>query len=270
MAQQILRSCFTEFTQKHYEKIRRRLKIKDPSLLQKALHTIEKLNPQPGEEYKVESENKTLYPDFVVTRLSNRLIVSLLRYPMPKLQIKKDYVSMLSDPVNKVDAETTTFIKKKLESAQWFIDALQQRKKTLLHTMQAIVRLQYNFFMEEDVRQLKPITLRSIAREINMDVSTVSRIVSNKSVQTNAHVYPLKFFFTEGISSTTGEEISNRAIKKSITEIIKNEDKNQPYSDEKIASLLLAQGSVVARRTVAKYREQLRLPVARLRKKWRE
>ena len=162
--------------------------------------------------------------------------------------------------------EAASFVKKKLEAAQWFIDAVKQRGDTLLNTMKAIVKLQHAFFMEEEEHKLRPMALKYVAKEIGMDVSTVARIVNNKSVQTDLGIYPLKFLFTEAITTTSGEEVSNRAVKKAISEIISDEEKGQPHADEKIAALLKERGYPVARRTVAKYREQLRLPVARLRK----
>ena len=162
--------------------------------------------------------------------------------------------------------EASSFVRKRLEAAQWFIDAVKQRGHTLLNTMKAIVKLQHAFFMEEEECKLKPMVLKYVAREIGMDVSTVARIVNNKSVQTDFGIYPLKFFFTKAITTTSGKEVSNRAVKKAMAEIIKNEDKQQPLADEKIGALLKAQGYPIARRTVAKYREQLHLPVARLRR----
>lgn len=168
--------------------------------------------------------------------------------------------------VDKRIQEATSFVRKKLEAAQWFIDAVKQRRNTLLNTMKAIVKLQHAFFMEEEERQLKPMVLKCVAGEIGMDVSTVARIVNNKSVQTDFGIYPLKFFFTEAITTTSGEEVSNRAVKKAIAEIIAHEDNARPYTDEKIVKLLKEKGYPIARRTAAKYREQLHLPVARLRK----
>ncbi|MEL6153050.1 MAG: RNA polymerase sigma-54 factor, partial [Bacteroidota bacterium] len=156
--------------------------------------------------------------------------------------------------------------RKKLEAAQWFIDAVRQRQQTLMHTMKAIVQLQHDFFMEEEESKLKPMGLKYVAEQIGMDISTISRVVSNKSVQTDLNVYPLKFFFTEAISTTSGEEVSNREVKKTIEELINTEDKQQPYSDEKLAAILKNKGYNIARRTVAKYRELMNLPVARLRR----
>ena len=162
--------------------------------------------------------------------------------------------------------EAASFVKKKLEAARGFIDAIKQRQHTLLSTMKAIEKLQHDFFVDEEESKLKPMVLKYVAEEIGMDVSTVSRIVNNKSVQTDFGVYPLKFFFTEAISTTSGEDVSNRAVRKALADLIDREDKRHPHADEKLAALLNGQGYAVARRTVAKYREQLKLPVARLRR----
>ena len=271
LATQILTQCFEEFTKKHYEKITEKLAIESPALLKEALELITRLDPKPGSSLHAASQSEVLYPDFIVTQQDGQLQVALSKYRVPALRTRKSYVAMLDNDQkrNKQDKrlqEAATFAKKKLEAAQWFMEAVKQRQHTLLNTMQAIVRLQHDFFMEEEVHKLKPMVLKEVAEEIGMDVSTVSRIVSNKSVQTDFGVYPLKFFFTEAISTTSGEEVSNRAVKKAIEEIIQQENKQQPYADEKIAALLKEKGYPVARRTVAKYREQLHFPVARLRK----
>jgi len=207
----------------------------------------------------------------VVTKQNSQLQVSLSNYRVPPLRTRKSYVSMLENyqkhkKQDKRLKEATSFAKKQLEAAQWFIDAVRQRQYTLLNTMEAIVRLQHDFFMEEDDQRLEPMILKHVAEEIGMDISTVSRIVNNKSVQTDWGVYRLKHFFTEAITTESGEEISNRAVKKAIEELIRQENKQQPYTDDKIVALLKEKGYPLARRTVAKYREQLQLPVARLRK----
>jgi RNA polymerase sigma-54 factor len=212
-----------------------------------------------------------LHPDFVVTKQNGQLHVSLTDYTTPVLRTRKGYVAMMEHyrKHSKKDErvkEVTSFVRKKLEAAQWFIDAVQQRKHTLLNTMKTIVNLQHAFFMEEEEHRLKPMVLKCVAARIGMDVSTVARIVNNKAVQTDFGIYPLKFFFTEAITTTLGEEVSNRAVKKAVADIIAREDKREPYTDEKIAVLLQERGYPIARRTVAKYREQLNLPVARLRK----
>ncbi|MEL6606998.1 MAG: RNA polymerase factor sigma-54 [Bacteroidota bacterium] len=271
LAQQILTRCFEEFTKKHYEKITEKLQVKDSQLLKDALALIARLNPKPGGNLNAASRSEVLYPDFVVTKQNSQLQVSLSNYRVPPLRTRKSYVSMLENyqkhkKQDKRLKEATSFAKKQLEAAQWFIDAVRQRQYTLLNTMEAIVRLQHDFFMEEDDQRLEPMILKHVAEEIGMDISTVSRIVNNKSVQTDWGVYRLKHFFTEAITTESGEEISNRAVKKAIEELIRQENKQQPYTDDKIVALLKEKGYPLARRTVAKYREQLQLPVARLRK----
>ena len=167
---------------------------------------------------------------------------------------------------NKNLQAATSFVKQKIEAAKWFIEALKQRQKTLLRTMQAIVELQYEFFLEGDEGKLRPMILKDVAKIISMDISTVSRIVNNKSVQTNFGIYPLKFFFTEAISTDLGEDVSSKAVKQALQALIDEEDKRQPYADEYLTAMLSKQGYHIARRTVAKYREQLNIPVARLRR----
>jgi len=271
LAISIVEECFDEFTKKHYDKISKKLGITNHQVLKEALGSITKLNPKPGNSSPESASSQVLYPDFIVTKQNEKLEVSLSTHNAPELKIRKNYANILEtyhkhDKKDKKLKETVSFVKQKLETAKWFIDAIKQRQQTLLTTMRAIVKLQYDFFMEEEESKLKPMILRDVAEEIEMDVSTVSRVVSNKSVQTELGTYPLKFFFSEAISTPSGEDVSNRAIKKAILEIIKAEAKNQPYTDEKIVLLLKKKDYKVARRTVAKYREQLNIPVARLRK----
>ena len=271
LAMQILIQYFEEFTKKHYTKIMEKLAVESPQLLKAALALITRLDPKPGSSLHVSARSKVLYPDFIVTKQNGQLHVALSNYTTPVLRTSKTYAAMLDNyhrlkRKDKGLEEAVPFVRRKLEAAQWFIDAVKQRQHTLLNTMKAIVRLQHAFFMEEEEHKLKPMVLKYVAEEIGMDVSTVSRIVNNKSVQTDFGIYPLKFFFTEAITTDSGEDVSNRAVKKAIADIIQEENKQQPYADEKIAALLKAQGYPVARRTVAKYREQLHIPVARLRK----
>jgi RNA polymerase sigma-54 factor len=271
LAIQVLTQCFEAFSKKHYGKILEKLGLTNPALLKEALALITRLDPKPGSRSNVSSYSEVLYPDFIVTKQNERLHVALADYTTPALRPRKSYIAMIEHYRKhaKKDErlqEVTSFVRKKLEAAQWFIDAVQQRKHTLLNTMKTIVKLQHAFFMEEEEHKLRPMVLKYVAEEIGMDVSTVARIVNNKAVQTDFGIYPLKFFFTEAIATASGEEVSNRAVKKAVAEIIQHEDKKEPYADEKIAVLLQEQGYSIARRTVAKYREQLHLPVARLRK----
>ncbi len=271
LAIQILTHAFEAFTKKHYDKIAKKLAIANEPLLKEALELITKLNPKPGGRDSDMNATQTLYPDFLVTNQNGHLQVSLNTYHTPELRVRKSYAKILEayqkpQARDKKLQEAALFIKQKLEAAKWFMDAIKQRRHTLLHTMQAIVKLQHDFFMEEDEEKLKPMILKDVATEIGMDVSTVSRIVNNKSVQTDFSIYPLKFFFTEAISMDTGEAVSNRAVKQVLLSLIQRENKQTPYSDEELTLLLREKGYNLARRTVAKYREQLAIPVARLRK----
>ncbi|MCG8340884.1 MAG: RNA polymerase factor sigma-54 [Cytophagales bacterium] len=271
LAISIIDKCFDEFTKKHYDKITRKLGITNQKFLKEALNVITKLDPKPGSSDESRS-SQVLYPDFVVTKQHGHLEVLLRSSNVPELRVRKNYTKMLEtyqkrSKKNKKLKEAASFVRQKLEAAKWFINAIKQRQQTLLSTMEAILKFQHDFFIEEEESKLKPMILKDIAEEIGMDISTVSRIVSNKAVQTDFSIYPLKFFFSEAVSTTSGEDISNREVKKTIIEIIKNENRHKPYSDEKIVSILKEKkGYNIARRTVAKYREQLSIPVARLRK----
>ena len=271
LAIQIITQGFEVFTKKHYDKLAKKLAIENMQLLREALALITKLNPKPGGTGEASAQSQPLYPDFIVTKQNGQLQVTLSSYNTPELRVRKSYTAILEDyhkpnKKNKKLREAATFVKQKLEAAKWFMDAIKQRQQTLLHTMQAIVKLQYGFFIEEEEQQLKPMILKDVAVEIGMDVSTVSRIVNNKSVQTDFGIYPLKFFFTEAISTTSGEEVSNRAVKQAVLALIQEENKQRPYTDDKLGLILQAKGYHIARRTVAKYREKLHIPVARLRK----
>ena len=189
----------------------------------------------------------------------------------PELRISRSYTDMFtayhkSDKKDKKLKEAVTFVKQKLDAAKWFIDAIKQRQHTLMRTMRAIVDFQYDYFLEGDETKLKPMILKDIAQMINMDISTVSRVASSKSVQTDFGIFPLKYFFSEGITTDSGEEVSSREVKQIIKDLIESEDKSRPLSDDKLEDLLNQKGYNIARRTVAKYREQLNIPVARLRK----
>lgn len=268
LAIQIISTQFKEFSQRHFHKISKKLGIKKEENLKSALELIRKLDPKPGENSGMGSQDQTLYPDFIVTKRNNTLHVTLTKENIPHLNIKKAYANLITTRQESSiqDKEATKFIRSKLKNAQWFIDALQQRQKTLLKTMNAIVQLQHDFFMDEDEANLKPLMLKHVAKEIGMDVSTVSRVASKKSVQTDTGIYPLKFFFPEAIHTKEGNEVSSSAVQKALVEIIAQEDKLHPYTDEKLTTILQEQGYHLARRTTAKYRELLHIPVARLRK----
>ena len=271
LAIRILESSYTDFTKKHFDKIKKKLNIEDDDELKDAITVITKLNPKPGSSSDGIVRTQYLIPDFILTNNNGKLELTLNSRNAPELRISRSYADMLDayDKSKNKDQklkQTVTFVKQKLDSAKWFIDAIKQRQMTLLNTMQAIVNFQYDFFLTGDETRLKPMILKDIATIINMDISTVSRVANSKSIQTEFGIFPLKYFFSEGISTDSGEDVSSREVKQSLKDMIDNEDKSKPLSDDKLEKLLNAKGYNIARRTVAKYREQMNIPVARLRK----
>ncbi|MDN5215500.1 RNA polymerase factor sigma-54 [Fulvivirgaceae bacterium BMA12] len=271
LAYRIINDCFDEFTKKHYDKILKKLNVDDEDLLKDAISAITKLNPKPGGVSGGLVKTQYLIPDFILTNNNGELDLTLNSRNAPELRVSRSYSDMLSayDKSNKKDKklkETVSFVKQKLDAAKWFIDAIKQRQQTLLNTMNAIITYQYDFFQEGDESKLRPMILKDIATRINMDISTVSRVANSKSIQTEFGIFPLKYFFSEGIATDSGEDVSSREVKHTLQNLIGNEDKKKPLSDDKLEKLLKAKGYNIARRTVAKYREQLNLPVARLRK----
>ncbi|TAH14995.1 MAG: RNA polymerase sigma-54 factor [Runella slithyformis] len=266
----IIEIFFEEFSKKHYDKIQKRLNISDCQMKQ-VIRLITKLNPKPGSVEGEDGMAHFLTPDFVVTNSNNKLDVHLNSKNAPELKISRSFAEIIdtydkSDKTSHHMRETVTFVKQKLDAAKWFIDAIKQRQNTLLKTMNAIVAYQYDFFVDGDEGKLRPMILKDIATRIDMDVSTVSRVANSKSVQMEYGIYPLKYFFSEGISTEFGEDASSREVKYILRELIENEAKNAPLSDDKLEGILNERGYNIARRTVAKYREQLNIPVARLRK----
>ncbi|WKN31894.1 RNA polymerase factor sigma-54 [Porifericola rhodea] len=269
LAIDILKDHFKEFTKKHFDKICRKQGI-DENSLREAISIITKLNPKPGGFVDSTARTQYIIPDFILNNNNSKLELSLNSRNAPELKISRSYSDMLQAyDKNKKDKklkETVTFVKQKLDSAKWFIDAIRQRQQTLLTTMETIIKYQYDFFLTGDESKLKPMILKDIANEIGMDISTVSRVANSKSVQTEFGVYPLKYFFSEGIATESGEDVSSREVKNYLKGLVDNEDKRKPLSDDKLEKLLKEKGYNIARRTVAKYREQLQIPVARLRK----
>jgi RNA polymerase sigma-54 factor len=272
VARKIITECFDEFTKKHYQKIQKKLETEDEDFVKDAIDLIIRLNPKPGGGATASMvKNQYIIPDFILTNSNGKLELALNSRNAPELRISRSYTEMFkaydkSDKRDKKLKEAVTFVKQKLDAAKWFIDAIKQRQQTLLRTMKAIVDFQYDFFLEGDETKLKPMILKDIASMINMDISTVSRVASSKAIQTDFGIFPLKYFFSEGISTDSGEEVSSREVKQIIKDIIDAEDKNKPLSDDKLEKILNDKGYNIARRTVAKYREQLNIPVARLRK----
>lgn len=270
-ALKILEDHFEEFTKKHYSKILKKLEIGDEDL-KDAIAEIVKLNPKPGGSMKEASGNfQQIIPDFILTENEGRLQLSLNGRNAPELRVSGDYKNMLKKYAegavsSKSDKEALSFVKQKLDGAKWFIDAIKQRQNTLLLTMDAILTYQHGFFLTGDETNMKPMILKDIAEKVNLDISTISRVANSKYVQTDHGIFSLKFFFSESLSTDSGEEVSTREVKKILSEAVDGEEKRKPLTDEKLANLLKDKGYNIARRTVAKYREQLNIPVARLRK----
>jgi RNA polymerase sigma-54 factor len=270
-AKKILEDFFEEFTKKHYDKIALKLEIEDKDL-KDAINEILRLNPKPGGSLRESSKNQLqITPDFVINETDGSLELSLNSRNAPSLKVSREYESMLRSysegaKTTKSDKEAVSFVRQKLDGAKWFIDAIKQRQQTLLLTMNAIMNYQFAYFLSGDEAKLRPMILKDIADIVNLDISTISRVSNSKYVQTNFGIYPLKYFFSESLSTDSGEEVSTREVKKILSEAINSESKKIPLTDEKLMDLLNEKGYNIARRTVAKYREQLNFPVARMRK----
>jgi RNA polymerase sigma-54 factor len=269
IAELLLRDYFDDFTKKHYEKLIRSLKITEEQL-KDAITVITHLNPKPGESVS-DSRPQYITPDFILLDNEGHLEVALNSRNAPDLRISRSYMETLKgydkNPNPSKDLkQTVQFIKQKLDSAKWFIDSIKQRQNTLLMTMNAILKHQYGYFETGDETKLKPMILKDIAEQVGMDISTISRVANSKYVQTDFGTIALKFFFSEGIQTDDGEEVSSREVKKILKDAIEAEEKRKPLPDEKLMEILKDKGYNIARRTVAKYREQLNIPVARLRK----
>jgi len=273
LAEKIIRHHFDEFTRKHYDKIRTRMGIGEEEL-KEAIDEILKLNPKPGSAFSDPLNKSTLIiiPDFILESNDGELTVSLNSKNTPDLRISRTYQEMLQSYVHNKDVPSTeqkeaiNFVKQKIDSARWFIDAIKQRQNTLLVTMNAIIEYQRDYFQDGDETLLRPMILKDIADITGLDISTISRVANSKYIQTNFGIYPLKYFFSEGLQTEAGEEVSSREIKKILQDCIEGEEKRKPLTDDQLAAILQEKGYHIARRTVAKYREQLNIPVARLRK----
>lgn len=266
----IVEQYLDEFTRKHYEKLERALNISSEEL-REIISEILKLNPKPGDSSEVNTKQLQVIPDFHISNNDGFLILTLNSQNAPELKVSRSYQEMFEhyDKASQKDKklkEAVQFVKQKLDSAKWFIDAIKQRQQTLLKTMNAIMHYQYDYFLTGDERNLRPMILKDIADKIGMDISTVSRVANSKYVQTEFGTFLLKSFFSEAIQTESGEEVSNKEVKKILEECIGNEDKRHPLADEKLAEILKEKGYNIARRTVAKYREAMNIPVARLRK----
>ena len=271
LAIEIIENSFEQFSKKHFEKLMSKYSIDEPQL-KEVITLISKLNPKPGGSYEGGGKPiEQVIPDFKISIENNELNLDLNYRNSPVLNISRDYDEMLKGyklekNKSKSQKEAIQFIKQKLDSAKWFIDAVKQRQQTLIITMQAIMNYQKEYFLSGDERKMKPMILKDIANEIDMDISTISRVANSKYVDTPYGTKLLKEFFSESMTTTSGEEISTIEIKKILEKIISDENKRKPETDEKLVKILNEKGYKIARRTVAKYREQLNIPVARLRK----
>lgn len=271
IATEILTDYFNEFTKKHYSKIESKLEVSDEDL-KDAIDEILRLNPKPGNSMNESAKSiQAVVPDFNLSINNGEIEISINGRNAPELRISRSYREMMEDYSNseksdKGKKDAMLFVKKKLDSAKWFIDAIKQRQNTLINTMEAIAIRQKEYFLDGDETNLKPMILKDIAEMVNLDISTISRVVNSKYVQTPYGTFLLKSFFSESLSTDSGEEVSTREVKKILQDMIEDEDKKKPITDEKLSKMLRAKGYNIARRTVAKYREQLNVPVARLRK----
>ena len=271
LAKTILQDYFAEFTKKHYTKILSKLSISEDQL-KEAIEVIVRLNPRPGGQIDDSYNDQTqqVIPDFILEIKDGEPVMTMPRFSVPELKVNKRYADLLinsaSKPNSRSGKEAVSFVKQKLDSAKWFIEAIKQRHNTLNNTMNAIIDFQREYFMDGDETKLKPMVLKNIAEKTGLDISTISRVVNCKYIQTHFGIYPLKYFFSEGLMTEAGEEVSTREIKIILAESIDVENKQTPLTDEELVSVLQSKGYKVARRTVAKYREQLNIPIARLRK----
>lgn len=268
IAKKILEDYYDEFSRRRYDIIKNKMNLTEETL-KEVIGIIQNLNPKPGEGKFDLIDSNQITPDFIIEKVEDNWIITLNDKSLPSVTINKNYLEMIESNKKRKKSEqeknTYKFLKEKFESARWFIACIEQRRETLMKIMRAIFEKQFEFF-EKGPIALKPMIYKDIADEIAMDISTISRVVNGKYVQSPMGIHELKYFFSEGLSTDSGEEVSNKHIKERLKEIIENEDKKKPYSDDELSEILQSEGIHIARRTIAKYREQLKLPVARLRK----
>ncbi|WP_423129770.1 RNA polymerase factor sigma-54 [Gaoshiqia sp. Z1-71] len=273
LAMNIIKDNFEEFTRKHYDKILKKYEVSEDGL-KDAIAEILKLNPKPGSSYSnpLSKSNQVIVPDFILENNDGELQLSLNQRNVPDLRMNSHYMDMLRSysenrkNISRDQKDALLFVKQKMDSAKWFIDAIRQRHHTLMITMSEIIEFQKDYFMDGDETRMKPMILKDIADRTGLDISTISRVSNSKYIQTHFGIFPLKYFFSEGMQKDTGEEVSTREIKKILEDCISGENKRKPLTDDRLAQILKEKSYPIARRTVAKYREQLGIPVARLRK----
>ena len=266
----ILEECFPDFSNKHFQKIQSKLGITEDEL-KAAFGKIVKLNPSPGGQVddSYDDQSGQIVPDFVLEEHDGVLDFSMPRFNVPEIRVNKKYADLLLEAKGsseRAQKEAATFVKQKLDSAKWFVEALKQRQNTLSKTMRAILDYQHDYFLDGDESNLRPMVLKDIAEITGFDISTISRVVNSKFIETHFGIFPLKYFFSEGMENSEGEEVSTRELKKALQECIDAEDKHKPYTDEQLVVKMAERGYKVARRTIAKYRDGLGIPLARWRK----
>ncbi|MCQ2114884.1 MAG: RNA polymerase factor sigma-54 [Bacteroidales bacterium] len=266
----IIRDYYDEFSNRHLEKIVSKLNLSADEF-RAAVKKISHLNPAPGGQIddSYNDQAQQIVPDFVMTYDNGNIRFEMPRFSIPELKVNKKYAEVLMNAEGASDKEAkeaADFVKKKLDSAKWFVEAIKQRHNTLTKTMQAIVDFQHDYFIDGDESNLRPMVLKDIAEITGFDISTISRVVNSKYIETHFGVYPLKYFFSEGLADQDGNERSTRELKKVLQQLVEDEDKRKPLTDDRLVELMTAKGYAVARRTIAKYRDQLNIPTARLRK----
>lgn len=266
----ILSDYFQEFSNRHFQKVMARLGLSEQRM-KAAMARIVKLNPAPGGQVddSYNDQAQQIVPDFVLDYEDGQLNLSMPRFSIPEIRVNRKYADLLMEAANSSERqkkEAATFVKQKMDSAKWFVEALKQRHNTLQNTMQAIIDYQHDYFIDGDEANLRPMVLKDIAEKTGFDISTISRVVNSKYIETHFGIFPLKYFFSEGLENQEGEEVSTRELKKVLQECVDNEDKHKPLTDDQLVSEMEKRGYKVARRTIAKYRDQLGIAKARLRK----
>ena len=269
-AETILSDYFTEFSNRHFQKIISKMGLSEEDM-KAVMARIVKLNPAPGGQIddSYSDQAQQIVPDFVLDVVDGELKLSMPRFNIPEIRVNRKYAELLAEAQGSSDRqkkEAATFVKQKLDSAKWFVEALKQRYNTLESTMKAIIDYQHDYFMDGDESHLKPMVLKDIAERTGFDISTISRVVNSKYIETHFGIFPLKYFFSEGLENQDGEEVSTRELKKALRECVDAEDKRKPLTDDQLVTEMNKRGYKVARRTIAKYRDQLDIPKARLRK----
>ena len=266
----ILKNYFNDFTARHFQRIISKMGITEQQM-KDAMARIVKLNPAPGGQIDdtYSDQAQQIVPDFILNLEDGKLKLTMPRFSIPELRVNRKYADILLEAANSSEREkkeAATFVKKKLDSAKWFVEAIKQRHNTLQSTMQAIIDYQHDYFMDGDESHLKPMVLKDIAERTGFDISTISRVVNSKYIETHFGIYSLKYFFSEGLENQDGEEVSTRELKKALQECVDAEDKRKPLTDDQLVEQMVSRGYKVARRTIAKYRDQLNIPKARLRR----